>query len=154
MQRPISFGSLLHNIVPSKNLAIFIPGEKIERRSRKFKKLWFFIGITIADSFNDPLSERRLRTFMRFVDNDKIPIQQEDILVFIKFTANGFRAAQILNRSKIHKRDICIDKVFYIFAFCLRAKFIICIVKNLMEIFVPAFVDDGTMGENKCLLEL
>ena len=118
VQWPIAFCPLFHDIIPCENFPLLKTGKEVERRTGKFEKLWLFLGIIIPYSFYYTLTERRLCSFMRLIDNDEIPIKQENIIVFIKLSADSFRAAQILNRGKIYKGNIGIDKIFDFFTLC------------------------------------
>ena len=99
--RPIRLGSLLHHIVPGRYATVSIGIKDIEWRAREGEKL---LSLFIVEKrLYNFIAKRGLRSFVRFIHNYTVPMRGENIHVFVKITANGFRTTQVLYGREIYK---------------------------------------------------
>ena len=96
---PVGFCFLFHHIIPCVDFFFFEIVHQIERRARKMQNSCVVFLASGKNSF----AKFRLRSFVRLVDDDKIPVDRKNFFVLGKFSADYFRAAHVLNRRKINK---------------------------------------------------
>ena len=110
-----------------------------------------------------------LRSLMGFVIDNQVPINFKHSIVFVKFAANPFRAAQVLHRSKIGK--VCthpsivpqnavvlrIDRnIVFITAtidFLCNKNVLTVRSKYQIVVLLPSLLDYRAMGNYDCFLE-
>ena len=151
--RPLLLRPLLHDVIPSEDLVLIVPRKQLERRARQFEYLRLFVFVRRHHRLNDPLSERCRRAFMRLVDDHKVPIEQENEFVLVKFAANRARPPQILQRRKIDVFLVRVHKIFNLFPLCLGPENIVGVIKNFIEIIVPPVLYVGSVRIDQRLLK-
>ena len=95
---PFCFGFLLHDIVPGVDFVFGVVFKKVEWSAGKVK----YVSILFGKKFYDVLTEFRLGTFMRFIDDKHVVLCLEYCRVLIEFSSCELRSTQVLHRCKVH----------------------------------------------------
>ena len=73
---------LLHHVIPCEDF-VFLLREEIEYVERSARKIKKFRGAVFAKPLDYVLAEGCLRTFVRLVKDDEVPIGLEDFIVLV-----------------------------------------------------------------------
>ena len=138
---PIGLSALLHDIIPCVNIIGVEVGKDIKWRAAQLEDF----GIFLNDIFNYAVAAFGSGTFVRIVNDDKIPVGIKNFHVLIECAADNFRAAQVLNRNEVEEIFTAGNIVV------LAEKSIIGTLKNFVEVFLPTAIYNGSVRENNRL---
>ena len=89
---PVPFSLLLHDIIPRVNSITGMFIKQIKRRPGELQ----YLSIIFFQFFKNALTEFRLRSLMSLVYNDQIPVDTENLIIFVKLSSDQLRPSQIL----------------------------------------------------------